>query len=138
LTVDKILIYSQAELADALFVALGNRKAAEWRATMLKSVATVVRGRPATYRTFGPWWWPLKAQLVAAGYLPPTEVDDGMVAAITTGNADRDLIGAVMYHGYNVDNLRNGAVFQVNTVTGDTIDYVLNDPDFEAIISGGG
>lgn len=34
----------------------------------LRNVVSVLQDRPADYRKFGPYWWPVKAMLRARGY----------------------------------------------------------------------
>jgi hypothetical protein len=132
---DKIITFTNEQLDQLLLDAVGLRSRAEWRATIYRQVAAILKQRPRAYRTFGPWWWPLKAQLVAAGALEG-EVDPDLSAPVTTGNADRDLVGALAYHGWNVDNMVGGNTFQVETAAGDTVDYLLVDPEFEPAASG--
>jgi hypothetical protein len=108
-----------------------NADSAAWLAGLLKTVADALRRNPGMYRTFGPWWWPLKGQLVAAGMLwgeepPPSKVED-----VTTGSAVDDMLAAIAYHGFNVEQMVATDRFTVGTDDGDTVDYVLADPDMD-------
>lgn len=127
----RIVIYSAADLAAVATatIAAGPREA--WRARLLDELAKMLRARPGIYRTFGPYWWPVKQQLIDAGKIVG-EVKPEALAAITSGDNDLDLVGALLYHGYNVDEMRTGTTtFTVDTADGDTIDYVLDDPEAE-------
>lgn len=131
---DRIQTFTNEQLDQLLYDAVGLRPRAEWRATIYRQVAAILKQRPRAYRTFGPWWWALKAQMIEAGALSG-ESDPDLVATVTTGNADRDLAGALAYHGFNVDNMVGGNTFTVETEAGDTIGYVLVDADFEPAAS---
>lgn len=127
----RIVIYSPAELAAVAADALAAEPREVWRARVLAELAQTLKKWPGAYRTFGPYWWVVKRQLVDAG-LHAGEVKPDALAAIATGDDDLDLLGALLYHGYNVDQMRlDGVTFSVDTDDGDTIDYVLDDPEAE-------
>lgn len=136
MTVDKIMIYTQAELIAIAKRATNGRRDEVWLADMYAKIASMVRVRPVAYRTFGPWWWAIKAQMVEAGAMAG-ELDDTLAEAVTMGSKVLDMSGALAYHGYNVEQMRDGGDFTVDTVAGGTINYALHDPEFEARISAG-
>ena len=136
MTVDKIVIYTQAELIAIAKRATNGRRDEVWLSDMHSKIAGMVRIRPVAYRTFGPWWWAIKAQMVEADIMGG-ELDDALAQAITTGSKVLDMVGALAYHGYNVDQMRDGGEFAVDTAVGGTMNYQLHDPEFEARISAG-
>lgn len=108
-----------------------NADGSAWLSAMLSTLSGALRRSPGMYRTFGPWWWPVKGQLVAAGMLwgdapPPAKVEE-----ITTGSAVDDMLAAIAYHGFNVEQMVATDKFTVDTEDGDTMDYVLADPDMD-------
>lgn len=133
---DKIIVYSRDAIALMLTQATAGKDTGAWLASMRQKIADMVKERPAAYRTFGPFWWPVKAQLVAAG-LMAGEVMPAQVEAVTTGDDAMDMCGAVAFHGYNVDQLRDDATFSVDTESGDQVDYVLADEELDALIAAG-
>lgn len=131
----KIVIYTPLELAGMVFGAVGAGSGVAWLDGMRRSIAGMVKRRPQVYRTFGPYWWAVKAQLVDNG-LMTGELDETLAEAIGSGDAMQDMAGAVAYHGFNTDQMRDTNTFAVNTADGDTFDYVLHDPEIEAMIAG--
>lgn len=130
---DKIVIYPRADLEALAKAGIGATPRAEWLADMRSKVAGMVKARPAVYRTFGPYWWPVKAQLVAAG-LMAGESNSERVAQISSGDDVLDMAGAVAFHGFNIDSMRDGNTFEVDTESGDMVEYVLADEDMDAKI----
>jgi hypothetical protein len=132
---DKIIIYTVPEL-QAIVKGAARSNPAGWAEDLRSKVAKMIADRPGVYRTFGPWWWPLKAQLIDAGLLVG-EPNPVKAEAISTGQKMLDLAGAVAYHGYCVDNMIESNTFTVGTESGDTLDYVLDDPEFDERIAAG-
>jgi hypothetical protein len=129
----KIVIYTRPELAAILTQATAGTTPAAWLTDARTTLAAMLKARPASYLSFGPWWWAVKAQLVAAGLIGGT-VNDDLLAAIATGDAALDMAGALAYHGWNLDQMRDGNVFAVDTEDGDQVDYLLADDDMDALI----
>ena len=126
----KIVTYSVEDLERIVKNASAGRSREAWLSDMRAKIVKMLKDRPATYRTFGPWWWPLKSQLIERGDWPGS-VDPDDVAQVTTGSQSWDMAAAVAYHGASIDELRDGNTFQVDTADGDTIDYVLFDQEME-------
>lgn len=126
----KIVTYSVEDLERVVKNASAGRSREAWLSDMRAKIVKMLKDRPATYRTFGPWWWPLKAQLTERGdWIGSVDPDD--VAQVTTGSQSWDMAAAVAYHGESIDALRDGNTFQMDTADGDTIDYVLFDQEME-------
>lgn len=130
---DKIVIYSRPDLEAMVRAATFGKTKAPWLADLRTKISAMVKDRPAAYRTFGPYWWPVKAQLVAAG-LMAGDVNLVALQEVTSGDDALDMAGAIAYHGFNVDEMRDDGVFTVDTESGDQIDYVLADEDMDALI----
>lgn len=133
---DKIVIYTPGDLAVLLTAATGGKSKDQWLSAIRVKVADMVKARPDSYLSFGPYWWVVKAQLVAVGLLAG-DVNAELAAAITSGDDATDMAGAVAYHGYNVDEMRSTDQFTVDTVGGDQVEYVLDDSDMRALIERG-
>lgn len=130
---DKIITCRRSDLEAMVKAATGGKDAATWIAETLAKIAGMVKVRPAVYRSFGPWWWPVKAQLVAGGLMTGLG-DVALVEAITTGDAATDLVAALAFHGFSIDEQRDSNVFSVDTESGDLVDYLLDDDEMESLI----
>jgi hypothetical protein len=126
----KIKIYSDEQLQQIIARATENQTREQWMAKALKNLARFIKSNPNEYRTFGAWWWAIKRQLVDAGLLTGS-VNLEMFNAITTGDTEKDMAGALAYHEYTADSMYIGNHFQFSTEEGDTIDYVLDDQEME-------
>lgn len=104
-----------------------------WVDKMLSSFASVVGRRPAVYRSFGPFWWPLKALMVSAGEFDGEMPDPDLVAQVTTGDAALDVAAAWSHHERYSSQLLAGNTFTVDAENGDTIEYSLCDDDMEGM-----
>lgn len=105
----------------------------QWVTKMLGSFAGQVRARPLAYRSFGPFWWPLKRLMIEAGEFPGTLPDADEVARISFGRADLDVAAAFAYSEYaSANQIEMSTTITVDTEDGDTIDYLLNDDELES------
>ncbi|NDY89709.1 hypothetical protein [Ideonella livida] len=131
----KIVIYKSADIARVVSDATASQTEAQWRERLLGAVAKAINADRRAYLNYGPYWWPVKGQLVAAGLLPwASAPDPDLVAQVTLGGDSLDLAAGVTYQGFNIDSMRTGqSTFSVDTDDGDTIDYVLYDEEAEAM-----
>lgn len=86
------------ELAGLKDEALASQDEAAFAAKMLGSVAATLRAKPLQYRSYGPYWWPLKQHLIAAGYDEFGEhVDAEWAADAGYGDRTLDLLASWAY-----------------------------------------
>lgn len=105
----------------------------QWVTKMLSSFAGQVRARPLAYRSFGPFWWPLKRLMIEAGEFPGALPDADEVSRISLGRADLDVAAAFAYSEFAMENqIEMSTTITVDTDDGDTIDYLLNDDELES------
>lgn len=129
---EKIKLFDQADLEKV--VAEGSRPFATqstWVNKMVSSFASIVRRRPLAYRSFGPFWWPLKAMMIKSGEMQGEAPDPELVAQVTTGNPALDIAAAWSQHEAYSSQLLAGNTFTVNTESGDTVEYWLYDDEME-------
>lgn len=131
----KLKIYSEDQLAplikegSASFV-----NQTSWVEAFLQGVSTQVKRNPLSYRSYGPFWWPLKKLMQDRDLIGGEPVDADEVARISLGDAAHDVAAAFAFQENAHANLTAGnTTFTVDTEDGDTIDYVLGDDDMEGI-----
>lgn len=128
----KIKLYEATDLERV--VAEGRKSfpdEAAWVSKMLSSFAGIVNRRPLTYRTFGPFWWPLKALMIEAGELNASEPDPALVDQATAGSPALDVAAAWSMHETCSSQMLAGNTFTVDTESGDTVEYRLYDEEME-------
>lgn len=131
---EKIRLYDPADLEKV--VAKGCKSfpdEAAWVRKLLASFAGIVKRRPQAYRSFGPFWWPLKAMMIKAGELSGCEPDAELVAQATMGRPALDVAAAWSMHETYSSQMLAGSTFTVDTESGDTIEYLLVDDEMKAI-----
>lgn len=102
-----------------------------WVNKMVSSFASIVGRRPMAYRSFGPFWWPLKAMMIKSGEMQGEAPDPELVAQVTTGNPALDVAAAWSMHENYSSQLLSGSTFTVDTESGDTVQYLLCDDEME-------
>ena len=102
-----------------------------WVSKLVSSFASIVRRRPLAYRSFGPFWWPLKAMMIKSGEMEGADPDPELVGQATTGNPALDIAAAWSMHETYSSQLLAGNTFTVDTESGDTVQYLLYDDEME-------
>lgn len=129
---ERIRLYEQADLNKVVAEgAKGFTNKSVWINKMVSSFAGIVRRRPVAYRNFGPFWWPLKAMMIKSGEMEGAAPDPDAVAQATTGSPEGDIAAAWLMQEYRAQNLLTGNTFTVDTVGGDTVEYLLQDDEME-------
>ena len=128
----KIKLFDQADLEKV--VAEGSRPFATqstWVSTLVGSFASIVRRRPLAYRSFGPFWWPLKVMMIKSGEMQGADPDPELIAQVTMGSPALDIAAAWSQHETYSSQLLAGNTFTVDTESGDTVQYLLYDDEME-------
>lgn len=133
----KILIYTQEQLEKIVAEgSSGFASPSQWISTMLNSFAETVKRRPASYRSFGPFWWPIKSMMIKAGVIAGQVPDADIVAQATTGSAATDVAAAWAFAEQANENMTASEnTFIIDTDDGDTTNYLLVDEEMEAMSS---
>ncbi|MDX5979564.1 hypothetical protein [Vreelandella alkaliphila] len=109
----------------------------EFVAAYLKGVAQTLSRHPAQYRGFGPYWWPLKALLVEAGYSQfGTEIDDDdALTALTYETPALTVAAAYAFaeHAFSTGLLTSPS-HTVTFTNGETGTYHVGDEEIEGIL----
>lgn len=114
---------------------------AEWRGRMLGNISKLLTDQPLRYRSYGPYWWPLKKMLVESGETRfGIELDQEWIEALGYGDDDINLMAA---HVYSDQRFEQGAMFaaehemelrhddEAGTEEGDAIVFVSADEAME-------
>lgn len=132
----KLNIYSTDTLNQAIALATENQSQAQWLEQSRRNIAALIAKKPVEYRAFGAFWWAVKKQLTEAGYLVGcATVDLERLAEVTTGDAAKDMAGALLFHNHASDQMNSGNVFPLDSDEGQ-VDYAIIDGEIEAIIAG--
>lgn len=103
-----------------------------WAEGFLTVVKRVLLKDPLRYRSFGPWWW-----LVKAAFLKREEsafgetIDDTMIDDMTYGDETLDLLAAFAYQDAQVSRGIMHESQHVLDADGDPIKFFSNDEDME-------
>ncbi|MGP9633769.1 hypothetical protein ACT3R7_11950 [Halomonas sp. AOP43-A1-21] len=106
-------------------------------AAYLRGIASTLSRHPAQYRGFGPYWWPLKALLIEAGYTQfGTEIDDDDALSDLTYSTPRLTIAAAYTfaeHAFSTGLLTSPS-HTVDYDDGETGTYYVGDEELEGIL----
>lgn len=131
----KIVLFTAESLAPA--IAEGSKgfvNQQQWVSKMLGSFSATVRRRPLSYRSFGPFWWPIKRLMIESGDLQGETPDPAEVERITLGTPALDVAAAWAYSEFAASNqTSDDNMITVDTEDGDTFEYLLNDEEMEAM-----
>jgi hypothetical protein len=129
----KFSLYDNEALDETIEMATKNQSKEEWMAKCHKNIAALVNAKPAEYRTFGIYWWPIKQMLVSDRLMAGT-VDIEQVEICTTGDGFRDMAGALMFHEHCSNNFINSNKVIVSDDEDGSEEYLLMDDELEALI----
>lgn len=129
----KAILFTPESLAPA--IAEGSKGFADqeqWVSKLLGSFAAIVRHRPMAYRSFGPFWWPLKGLMIEAGEFQGEAPDPAEVARVTLGSAALDMAAAWAFAEWSTSNMiEMNNLITVDDEDGDTYEYELRDDEME-------
>lgn len=133
------LLYDASDLSPLVDEALAGREPAEFIQTYLDGLKSIIGRDPRQYRSFGPYWWPLKSMLMDKGMFVGTDLENGTLQHYTMGTPELTIVAA---WAYQQDRLNEGKLrsssHQLELPGGDLYEYYLTDLDMEqAIINGG-
>jgi len=106
----------------------------QWKDRMIGNIAKLLKKTPNRYKAYGPWWWPLKQELIASGYADFGEsVDAEWVDRLAYGDPVYDVLAAFLYED---DKFDNGAMYdpvhQIENEDGELTEYVLIDIEMDS------
>jgi len=97
-----------------------------------------LKADPRQYRSYGPYWWPLKSMLIDAGYAGVfgSELEQGTLQHYTLDSQAMTLAAAWAYQQYQIGEgkLRTSS-HQLEMEDGETYEYELADTEMEMFIS---
>lgn len=128
----KVSLYEVENLDQVIGIATQNQSEEEWIEKGLKGIAGLVSRDPIEYRTFGIYWWPVKAALVARNLIAGT-VDAGELEKTDTGELRHNLAGALMFHEHCTNTFINDNKLTVSNGDGESEEYILVDEELEAM-----
>jgi hypothetical protein len=136
MSLPKLAIFTEDQLQPAIAEgSSGYATQSQWIDAFLSNAAALVKANPSAYHAFGPFWWPLKAMMQQAGYLGGEPVDPQLVEQVTMGSPALDVAAAWAYQEWQIQSQASETenTFTVETVDGDTLDFVVVDEEMELI-----
>lgn len=105
----------------------------------MQSVAKQIKSNPRLYRTFGPYWWVLKRELAKASIGTNGDYVDAETAnALDYGSTELNLAACYLAQQKNLETyFLYSNTTMVELISGETVDYVLEDQQLELLIAGG-
>jgi hypothetical protein len=128
---DLEVMLAEAQAADNLE---GGQLAAQYT----KVLAELIRRDPRQYRSYGPYWWPLKAMLISSGTAPEvgTKLEDGTLEHYTHSTPDLTVCAAWAYQQTQLDNGHlHTADHQLDMEDGELYEYQIYDGEMEQAIA---
>ncbi len=124
---------TEADLAPLITEALEKQTLTQWKAKYIAALDRFFKSNPLRYRSYGPWWWLVKKELIANGNFEfGDDLDAEWVEALDYGRLELNLLAA---HGYADWRFENGAghepLHTLELTGGETIDYLIADTDME-------
>lgn len=126
----------EAMLAEAQ--AADNLEGGQLATQYVKVLAELIKRDPRQYRSYGPYWWPLKAMLISSGAAPEvgTKLEDGTLEHYTHSTPDLTVCAA---WAYQQTQLANGHLHTtdhlLDTEGGEVYEYQLCDDEMERVIA---
>lgn len=126
---------TREELAPLLAEATSNGTISEdeWRKRMATGISKVLKRDPLQYRCYGPYWWQVKACLIAQGVTRfGTTLDAEWLEKTDCGDPTTSLLAAYAYYSYAFDmGLRHANTHQIPCDDGELLACTLVDEEME-------
>ena len=124
---------TEADLAPLITEALELQTLTQWKAKFVATLSDFLTKNPLRYRSFGPWWWLVKNELIKSGNFEFGEDTDAeWVEALDYGRIELNLLAA---HGYAEWRDEEGAAHEqqhtLELTDGEMFDYWIDDKDME-------
>ena len=124
------------EALTPLFIeATENQTAKEWEKRLIDGIADILRKRPLRYRTFGPYWWGVKAAMIEQGITEfGSHIDKEWLEDLGYGDSAYNLLAAWAYEdtrfagGQMIEN----PYHVLMAGDGEAVEYACNDEEMEA------
>lgn len=124
------------ELAPLLAEATAKQDEETFIANYLAGLVKILGSDPRQYRSFGPYWWPLKGMMIERGIQPGAgSLELGTLQHYTLGTPALTLCAAWAYQQERIEEGKiRTASHQLELAEGELYEYVLVDEDMEAVI----
>lgn len=122
------------EIKRVLNDAVGSRTQADWKKTFVDSLTKILKGKPLSYRSFGPYWWGVKTALVNAGVTEFGEsIDTEWFNKMSYGDDALNLIAGFCYSDPLID--RGKAIESAHVLYDDEdpVEYTIADEEMEML-----
>lgn len=132
----KIKAFTAEQLRGLIEEATVDQSEAEWHQAFLTGVAGLIAKSPIAYRSFGPFWWPLKRYLQLDGLIKGEAVDKDLFDQVTMDDKTLDLAASFAFHDSTSKSLTaTETTHTVSDENGESLEYQVIDEEFEARIA---
>jgi len=132
---NKVTVFTEQALIPIIEEGSSDSDEEQWAAGFLASAAGLLKRNPVMYRSFGPFWWPLKKYLQDGGLNGGEPVEDELFDQVTMGSKSLDIAAAYAYHDWTISNMgTTNTVHIVQSTDGEDVEYQVIDDEFETLI----
>lgn len=137
--IEQTITPKAAELAGLLKNALSDNLDEEaFIASYLAGLVKILEADPRQYRSYGPYWWPLKAMLAERGIVVAGDLELGTLQHYTLETPALTLCAAWAYQQERIaEGKLRTASHQLDMVEGELYEYELVDDEMERRIAYG-
>lgn len=132
----KLKVYEEDELQPILTVALENESDVEFVPSYLSGVARSLINSPGTYRSFGPYWWPLKELVLKYSIdVFGHNVEAGTINHFRLNSEDLVCVAAYAYQQQKLSEEKLLSTEHILDIEdGETESYILHDQKMEELL----
>ncbi|MGZ8160562.1 MAG: hypothetical protein ACXWT1_04680 [Methylobacter sp.] len=135
---NKVTVFTEQALRPIIEEGTRDSDEEQWATGFLAGAAGLLKRNPVMYRSFGPFWWPLKKYLQDCGLNGGEPVEDELFDQVTMGSRSLDIAAAYAYHDWTISNVgTTNTVHIVQSSDGEDVEYQVIDDEFEALIAFG-
>jgi len=132
---NKVTVFTEQALIPIIEEGSSDSDEEQWAAGFLAGAAGLLKRNPVMYRSFGPFWWPLKKYLQDGGLNGGEPVEDELFDQVTMGSKSLDIAAAYAYHDWTTSNMNiTNTVHIAQSSDGEDVEYQVIDDEFEALI----
>ncbi len=133
---NKVTVFTEQALIPIIEEGSSDSDEEQWADGFLAGAAGLLKRNPVMYRSFGPFWWPLKRYLQDGGLNGGEPVEDELFDQVTMGSKSLDIAAAYAYHDWTTSNMSiTNTVHIVQSSDGEDVEYQVIDDEFEALIA---
>jgi len=127
--------YKKTDLEPLIAEATKTQTVETWITLSMESMKQIMGAKPSRYRSYGPYWFPIKNEFIKNGDLSFGEfIDAAWLADMDYGDAKYNLAAAFAYEETQFNlGLADYSFHTLEDSEGDLVEFVSADPDMERV-----